>query len=289
MRKSEKALIKPLIVIMLGAGLWAAGAAAAAPGSPPVFDLHRAQKMTLAEIAPQLIGNRIVVVGEHHTDESHHRAQLQVIQALVKAGGRVAVGLEMFRRDSQESLDRWVAGDIGPRDFEKIYAGNWTYPWPLYRRVFEYAREQRLPMIGLNVPREVTRQVARRGFASLDDAQRGLLSDVTCSIDEEYMSYIRSVYGAHSHGQTDFTFFCEAQMVWDTAMAVYAVEYLKAHPGSVVVILAGVGHARKGAIPRQVRQRSEVPVTVFLPEVPGEIDAKTVDGADADYLLLGLE
>ncbi|MCK7512360.1 MAG: ChaN family lipoprotein [Desulfobacterales bacterium] len=39
--------------------------------------------------------------------------------------------------------------------------------------IFEYARAQRIPMIGLNVPREITRQVARGGFQSLTEAQRG--------------------------------------------------------------------------------------------------------------------
>lgn len=53
--------------VLIIAGLCAAGAVAAEPGSPQVFDLHRARKMSLAEIAPQLIGNRIVIVGEHHT------------------------------------------------------------------------------------------------------------------------------------------------------------------------------------------------------------------------------
>jgi uncharacterized iron-regulated protein len=144
-------------------------------------------------------------------------------------------------------------------------------------------------MIGLNVSRDITRQVARGGFQSLTETQRGQLANVTCSIDEEYMRYIRSVYGAHAHGQMNFTFFCEAQMVWDAAMAVHSLDYLKRNPEATVVILTGVGHAQKGAVPRQIRQRSEMPVAVLLPEVPGSIEPSTVDVQDADYLLLDLQ
>ena len=54
-------------------------------------------------------------------------------------------------------------------------------------------------------------------------------------------------------------------MVWDAAMAVHSLEYLKAKPGATVVILTGVGHAQKGAVPRQIRQRSQAPVAVLLP------------------------
>jgi uncharacterized iron-regulated protein len=141
-------------------------------------------------------------------------------------------------------------------------------------------------MIGLNVARDITRQVARDGFQSLSEEQRGQLSDVACSIDEEYMRYIRNVYGAHAHGQMNFTFFCEAQMVWDTAMAVHALGYLQSHPDATVVILTGVGHAQKGAVPRQIRLRSQVPVSVLLPQIPGSIEPKTADLQDADFLLM---
>lgn len=267
---------------------WAAGAAPAAPADGlSVYDLRDSRRVALADLVPELLKRRIVIVGEQHTDESHHRAQLRVIQALQEAGAKVAVGLEMFRQDSQGALDRWTAGDIRPREFEAIYSDNWNYPWPAYRPIFEYARAQKIPMIGLNVAREITRQVARQGFQSLSEEQRGQLSDVACNIDEEYMRYVRSVYGAHAHGDMNFTFFCEAQMVWDSAMAVHALRYLTSHPDATVVILTGVGHAQKGAVPRQIRLRSPVPVAVFLPEVPGSIDPKTVDLQDADFLLMG--
>lgn len=256
----------------------------------PVHDLKTGSRTTLAAIAPELIQRRIVVVGEFHATESHHRAQLAVIRALVEAGAKVAVGLEMFRRDSQPALDRWVGGEIGADRFEAIFRDNWGYSWPAYRPIFEYARERRLPMIGLNVPREVTRQVARGGFESLTEEQRGLLADVTCAVDEEYMRYIRRAYQAHAHGgSTDFLRFCEAQMVWDAAMAVYALDHLRRDPAATVVILTGVGHAQKGAVPRQIRQRSELAAAVLLPEVPGSIDPASVDARDADYLLVELE
>jgi len=264
----------------------AAGSLMAGPSDQFVYDLRQGRRVALSELAPDLRKSSIVVVGEQHTDEGHHRAQLRVIQALVQSGAKVAVGLEMFRKDSQQALDRWTAGDIGAREFEAVYDDNWNYPWAAYSAIFEYARTQRIPMIGLNVPRDITRQVSRGGFQSLTEAQRGQLSDVTCSIDEDYMRYIRSVYGAHAHGNMNFTFFCEAQMIWDVAMAAHSLDYLKANPEATVVILTGVGHAQKGAVPRQIRLRSQVPIAVLLPEVPGSIDSKTVDVQDTDYLLL---
>lgn len=266
----------------------AAGAVLSAAGDPEVFDLEGGRRRMLADIVPGLLKGHIVLVGEHHATPAHHLAQLRVIRSLHEAGAMVVIGLEMFRRESQDVLDRWVAGSISPQQFQAAFSDNWGFPWEEYRPVFEYARANTLAMIGLNVSRDITRQVARGGFQSLSEEQRGQLADVTCSVDEDYMRYIRSAYGAHAHGNTNFTFFCEAQMVWDAAMAVHALNAIQADPEAVVVILTGVGHAQKGAVPRQIRQRAAVPTTVFLPEVPGTITPSTVDKQDADYLLLDL-
>jgi uncharacterized iron-regulated protein len=275
-------LLIAVCLILVGTTVWA--------GNQAVLDLSSGQRVGLNEILPRLLAARIVVVGEKHATGAHHRAQAGVIRVLHQAGARVAVGLEMFRRDSQADLDRWVAGRMDPEAFEKVFADNWGFAWAPYRIVFDDARTRRIPMVALNIPREITRQVARGGFQSLSEAQRSTIGNVTCSVDEAYMQFIRGAHGAHAHGNMNFTFFCEAQMLWDAAMAARALEVLDTDPLAVVVILTGVGHARRGAIARQIAQRSaDTAVLVFLPEIPGEITAETVGTADADYRLLGRE
>lgn len=251
------------------------------------FDLNQGQEISATQVLSRLKEKRIILVGEHHTTRSHHQAQLQVIQLLHAAGVQVAIGLEMFRSDNQKFLNRWVSGDIDKTAFLKIYYDNWNYDWSLYGMIFEYARDEKIPLVGLNVPRDITRQVARDGFKSLSDEQRAILSHITCRVDKEYMDYIRKAFGAHAHGNLNFIYFCEAQLVWDTAMAVSALDYLTANPNAVMVILAGTGHVRKQAIPAQIRQRSDLPYAVMLPQVPGIIDRTTVSSEDADYILLG--
>jgi uncharacterized iron-regulated protein len=252
------------------------------------FDLAQDKEIRVEQVLPKLKQSRLILVGEQHDNPKHHRAQLAVIRLLHQNGGQVAIGLEMFRKNSQAALDRWVAGEIDEKTFEDIYYDNWSFNWDLYKPIFEYARQNGIPMIGLNVPREITRQVARQGYQSLDEAQRRALGDVACRVDKEYMDFIRKAYGAHAHGDMQFLYFCEAQMVWDAAMAVNALEYLRQHPQRSMVVIAGNGHTRKQAIPTQVRQRSDLTMTVILPEVPGVIENDTVDPADADYIYLDL-
>ena len=255
---------------------------------PRIYDLQNGQDASIDEMVPALSQNRIVIVGEHHNNKRHHEAQLRVIQSLKEAGIQVAAGLEMFRSDSQEALDRWVAGEIGEAEFEQIFYDNWGYSWENYRVIFDYARQEKVPLIGLNVPRDITRQVATRGFKSLTAEQKGKLSNIACRVDKEYMDYIKRAYGGHAHGKLNFTYFCEAQLVWDAVMAVNTLEFLKENPKALVVILTGTGHAQKNAIPRQIKERSNLAHAVILPEVKGLIDPQTIDKSDADYIMLDL-
>ena len=251
-----------------------------------IYDLQNNKEMLLSEVISDLKKNRIILVGEHHTNQNHHFAQLNVIQSLNEAGVQVAIGLEMFRNDSQQALDHWVDGNIGEAEFQEIYYDNWTYPWSAYQMIFEYAKKEKIPMIGLNVPRDITRQVSRKGFNSLSEEQKGKLANVSCRVDKEYMDYIKKAFGGHGHGKLNFTYFCEAQLVWDNAMAINTLEYLKKYPDAVVVLLAGTGHVRKGAVPRQISLRSETPHAVILPKIEGIIDPQTVGLKDADYIML---
>jgi uncharacterized iron-regulated protein len=242
--------------------------------------------LSLTEVAEDLTDSRLVFVGETHTSQNHHRMQLETIRALKKLGGPLAIGLEMFRRDSQEDLNLWVKGELSEKKFEKIYLKNWNYPWSLYKDIFLYAREHKIPMVGLNVPSEVTKQVARLGFASLSPKQRGDLPMVTCTVSPEYMAFIRRSLGMHGHSGMDFTKFCEAQLVWDTAMAWTLLRYSEKNPSTTVVVIAGSGHSWKLGIPAQVLSRSELPLKVLLPETSGRVDLATITVDEADYVWL---
>ncbi|MFH2218471.1 MAG: ChaN family lipoprotein [Pseudomonadota bacterium] len=268
--------------------MFAAGCSAAGDDIPDLrlYDLAGGKEVTLSETLPDLSKKRIVLVGEFHSRMVHHENQLRIIRAVFESGVPVAIGFEMFRSDSQPALDRWVSGEMDIGEFRKVYDDNWNFPWDLYSPIFEYARKNQVPMIGLNVSRDITRQVARMGFKSLSGEQKGKLQDVSCRVDKEYMDFIRKAFGAHAHGGLNFTNFCEAQLVWDNVMAISALEFLKERPGWTMVMITGSGHARKKGVPEQIRKRSNLSLTVLLPEVPGAIDLKTTTEVDADFIMM---
>jgi uncharacterized iron-regulated protein len=256
------------------------------PDALRLYDLSQGRTRVGQEALDGLQGARIVLVGEQHTNDWHHQAQLAVIRALQRSGVQVAIGLEMFRHERQGDLDQWVAGEIDESAFIPLYLENWNYDWAFYRPIFLYARDHRIPMIGLNVSREISRQVAHHGFGSLTPAQRGVLNDIACEVTPAYREFIRHAHDAHAHGRMDFDHFCQAQLLWDASMALYALQYLTDNDERIMVLLAGSGHARKMGIPAQLSQRAPLPAVVVLPETPGVFEKGRVTATDADFLLM---
>ncbi len=282
-----------LLLIILGGVAWVLMSRGPVDTAPPpeaylLWDLGERHETTMAQILPELTRTRLVFVGETHTEQAHHEAQLAVIKCLAPRV-KLAVGLEMMEYGNQDILDGWVAGELFERDVAQSFAKDWSEDWRLYRPFFMYCRERGIPMVALNVPREITRKVASVGFQSLTRKELGELPPLSCKVRPEYESFLRQVLGEHAQS-TNFTFFCEAQLVWDTAMAVHAVNYLKNNPETAMVVLTGTVHAWKMAVPTQVASLApELSQRVLLPRVPGRLEERLLTDRDADYLILGKE
>ncbi|WP_419658085.1 conserved uncharacterized protein, DUF399 [Desulfosarcina variabilis str. Montpellier] len=254
-----------------------------------LWDVAGKAEISLDQAAGKLPSPGIVYVGEFHDNAAHHAAQLAVIQSLDKRKRPLAVGLEMFQHIEQSILDAWIARALSEAEMRRAFARNWSEDWGLYRDIFLYCRDRRIPMIGLNVPRSITRKVARNGFESLTPEEIGKLPPIVCRVDREYEEFLRHVLGSHG-SESGFRRFCEAQLVWDTAMAVYALEHLKNHPERTVVVLCGMIHAWKKAAPEQAaRENAGVEQAVIQPSLKGRWTPGSVSKQDADYLILGLE
>lgn len=251
-----------------------------------LFDVANKKYNTLDKVIPKLSKNRIIILGEQHDQKNHHMAQLQIIKALHSSSRKIAIGLEMFKRESQHALDLWVRGEMTEEDFQKLYSDNWSSPISLYMMIFEFAKEVKIPLVGLNVPRSITFNVAKEGFQSLQKEEKENLQNIECKVDSDYEAYIKRAYGAHAHGQLNFTYFCEAQLVWDTIMAINALKYLETNKEYLMVVLSGIGHAFKWGIPAQIKKRSITPYMVILPHIDGNIEPGAVNIKDTDYIIM---
>ncbi len=245
------------------------------------------KEVTFKEMVKDLKGAKVIYVGETHDNQDHHDLQLRIIQVLYRARMPIAIGMEMFTSASQKELDRWTAGTLSKQRLREVYMQDWSASWPLYRNILLFARKKRIPVIGLSVPREITRKVAREGFDTLSKKERlRLPPSITCDVDDSYMALIRRSYTDHdTNDAKTFKYFCEAQMLWNKTMAYTMLEYMKKNPKRTVVVITGSGHAVRGGMPIQVsNQNPALTSRVLLPDPI--IPTPQLTAKDADYLWL---
>jgi uncharacterized iron-regulated protein len=108
----------------------------------------------------------VAYVGEFHDDPATHELELSVLKTLDEAGRPVALSLEMFETDVQQTLDAYLAGNIDESEFLAS-----ARPWPNYRTDYrpmvEYAKARGIPVVAANVPRRLASLVAKGGLAAL--------------------------------------------------------------------------------------------------------------------------
>jgi uncharacterized iron-regulated protein len=247
------------------------------------------QNVSLGQLATSAGSSDLILIGENHDSKEHHDLQLELIRSLLAKKLQLAIGLEMIQADHQQQLDQWSAGRLSEPAMRAVFLENWSMEWHLYRDIFIFARDNRIPMVGLNVPKEVVKKVSQQGFASLTPQERsGLPQGTSCDLSNPQIALLRRSFQSVANHQNDgksFTYFCEAQTVRNSGMAINMVRYLRKHPGRRIVGLTGIWHAVKYAIPDQLeRLGAKFSYTVILPETP-ELSSGNSGTGETDYLV----
>ncbi len=240
-----------------------------------IYDSDAGQTISATELIQKLQRYRIVMLGETHTSEPHHAMQLAIIRGLVEAGASVRLALEMFNPAQNDALERYRTGQITEQEFlrQSDYFNTWGHNYRYYKPIFDYAREKRIPMYGVNIEQSLASKISRTGMESLAPAERQRVPE-TDTTDVEHRFYFKvAMEGMDAISPSQFRRLYAAQCLWDAAMGTGAIEIAQQHPESIVVILVGSGHvAYNLGIGKIIQKRSELPFcSVIGVDVPDTV------------------
>lgn len=300
------------MILTLALAVSLAQQAAAAP--PPaadyvpqrVFDTRRGAFVDFESMVAVLTKADVVLVGEQHDDPNTHRLEYALVSGLKRRRIAPTVSLEMFERDVQEVLDRYLTGAINEEQLLKE-----ARPWPRYvtdyRPLVELAKAEGWPVVAANLPRRFATDIAKTGEGSigkLSAADRALVAgDLQCPRDA-YFDRFTSAMTDHSptgsgkpapasdeQRATNERYYW-AQCGKDETMAesiARASEARAAKPGPVVHV-TGAFHTDFGAgTAERTRRRltgKTVSIVTILPVV--DLDSLAPSGEDlkrADFLV----
>jgi uncharacterized iron-regulated protein len=261
-----------------------------------IFESAAGQRLGWSDLLDRLAKLDVVFLGETHVDDTTHRVELHVLEQLIaRRQGKVVLSMEMFERDVQPVLDDYLAGRIDEAAFVHR-ARAWGNYREDYRPLIECAKAAKIPVVAANFPASLRRQLAMGGKQAVDalaPAQRAWLPEVIHPASDAYWERVARAVRGHAMGagaiQSAEDKLYDAQNLWDNAMGDAVAKAHAAHPGHLVLHIAGGFHVayRDGTV-AQFRLRAAAAKTAVVQVSPAAVlhlARPDRDRDEADYLV----
>ncbi|NRA44948.1 MAG: ChaN family lipoprotein [Oligoflexales bacterium] len=123
---------------------------------------------SVSEFRNDLESSPFVLVGDFHALPSNQQDYLDLLNYLYfnKNKKKLVVALECFSIDDQDPIDSYLLGEIDEKEFLTLsgYAKNWGFPWDPIKKILDFARNQNLPVVGVNVGRGESFSLSQRDY-----------------------------------------------------------------------------------------------------------------------------
>lgn len=102
------------------------------------------------ELLRKLKSASCVLIGDFHALRQAQRTQLRILQAIGTQD--LVLAVECIPWVQQEVLDQWLQGELTDLEFLKNsrWSEDWGFPWENYKPLLEWARDQGVPVYGIN-------------------------------------------------------------------------------------------------------------------------------------------
>ena len=212
----------------------------------------------------------VIYLGEEHHNRSHIDAALTVLRALTGQGRRPWVAMEMFGWDGQPALDRYLRSEESVRSefLEQVaWKQNWGGAFEDYEPLAQFAKDQHLPLLAMNPPKSLIRQVVKQGLVQAKEQpewrQWGMEGEDIVDAPAYRSRILSQLQDCHGGGSPDdYQTMYEASMVRDEGMAktlATAMTQLRVEAGSgqgPLLSYTGGGHVQyRLPIPDRVARR----------------------------------
>lgn len=210
------------------------------------FASPQGEALSLNALPQELLDADVILIGEWHTHSAIHRFQTDFLKARQSADSNIALSMEQFTREHQDTLNQYLNGKIG----EQVLISK-AAAWPNYesdyRALVEFAKANDLDVIAANAPKPFVQCIGRKGLPYLEQLSSEQRDWVATEVNIGDSPYKEKFMASMHHGtpeQTEKQF--AAQVTWDETMAESIVDYLATNPDKQVIHVAGKFHTEGG-------------------------------------------
>lgn len=220
-----------------------------------IIDSKMNKEIILREMAERLGEFDVIFFGEYHGNKILHSLEFELLKMLHSNNKNMIISLEMFERDVQHILDRYLNDEISEADFLTE-----SRPWPNYKTdykpLIEFAKENELTVIAANIPRRYASMISKQGLNALDSlshAEKEFVAKKHIVFEDEYKEiFIQTMKDNMAHSnrmpmgmKMNLDLIYAAQCIKDDTMAESILKYQRIPPRRKVIHYNGDFHSRK--------------------------------------------
>lgn len=261
MTQHHSALGLILALTLLAAGLPAWAGVNEAPPSEPsdhplagrIWQPDGGRWLTPDSVAERALAAGIVLLGETHDNAGHHALQAWMVRRLAAAGRRPATAFEMIDTDQQTRVDDHRADLPGLGAAVDWDSRGWP-TWEQYRPIAEATLAAGGGLYAANLPRELTRRIAKGAESRDEDERFGLDTELTAAVSRAMAEEIRDGH-CNMLPEAAVPAMVRVQRARDAALAEVVADQASRPEMGPVVLIAGAGHTRTDrAVPARLKQ-----------------------------------
>lgn len=259
-----------------------------------IIDSKTEHPLSVNQLASQLIDYDVIFIGEFHGNHASHLLEIQLISSLYQQREEQVISLEMFNRNQQAILNRYLDSEIGEVYLIKK-APAWNNYTASYRPIVEHAKQNFIPVIASNAAADIVRCIGREGklyLSKLSEQESDLIAKSPFIDNDEYRQrYMDFLKEAKSLDQAGKERSYLAQLTRDNTMAESIYQAKVDNPSAQVIHLNGSFHsdAFLGTVAALKQRQPDLKIAVVSPisiENPSKPSYSAEDLKSGDYIYL---
>lgn len=264
-----------------------------------IIDSKNNKEIGLKEMAEKLGEFDVIFFGEYHGNKILHSLEIEFLKMFYSNNKNSIISLEMFERDVQIVLDKYLNNEISEADFLSESRA-WSNYETDYKPLIEFAKENELTVVAANIPRRYASMISKLGLNALDSLsvdEKQFVAKKHKVFEDEYKErFIQTMKNNMAHSSRmpkgmmmNLDRIYAAQCIKDDTMAESILQYQRIPPRRKVIHFNGDFHSRKHLGTAQKIQILEpmLKIAVITPLMcEDEFTWKDEDLLEGEFLIL---
>jgi aminopeptidase N len=260
-----------------------------------IYDTKKEEVIDFDDFVKKSTKFDVIFFGEFHDDSLIHVIQKDYLKQMYAENDNITVSLEMFERDVQEYINKYLADAISEDEFLEN-----SRPWndykEFYRPLVELAKKYNSDLIASNIPRKYAGMFAMGGFSGINmlpPAEKAYIAKEMVMKDDDYKTkFFTTMLGNKNrikslsyNEENTLWLYYGAQSIKDETMAESIKEHFEKNPDKQIIHFNGDFHSNSylGTAQKLMERDDNIKVAVITPvysknaEVFGENRNKEAD------------